>query len=135
MGRVRYFHRNCFRYAYMKIVADCDIPFVGHYFGSLGELVLCTGRNLNRELVHTADILLVRSVTKVNQALLQGTAVKWVGSVSTGQDHLDTAWLTAEGIRWATTAGFNSIPVVEYVFCVIACLQKKGVLPPFPFKA
>ncbi|OGT47735.1 MAG: hypothetical protein A3E83_04850 [Gammaproteobacteria bacterium RIFCSPHIGHO2_12_FULL_41_20] len=112
----------------MKIVADQHIPFVEHYFGHLGELVLKPGRQIEHRDLLAADILLVRSITKVNAVLLQDTAVKWVGSVTTGHDHLDIPWLEQHGIGWSTTAGFNATPVVEYVVCTIAALQCMGML-------
>ncbi|OGT64178.1 MAG: hypothetical protein A3J38_02245 [Gammaproteobacteria bacterium RIFCSPHIGHO2_12_FULL_45_9] len=113
----------------MKIVADKDIPFVEKYFAGLGELVLKSGRLIKHADVSTADILLVRSITKVNKELLSNTTVKWVGSVTTGHDHLDVAWLEQQGIGWSVAAGFNAVPVVEYVICVVAALQQRmGIL-------
>ncbi len=112
----------------MKIVADHHIPFLTEYFGAGGELVLKPGRAINREDVRDADILLVRSVTKVDEKLLSGSRVKFVGSVTAGADHLDVAWLNAAGIAWSVANGFNAPPVADYVVSVIAALQRKHVL-------
>jgi erythronate-4-phosphate dehydrogenase len=113
----------------MKIIADEKIPFVTDYFGHGNELILKNGRSLQREDVIDADMLLVRSVTRVNAALLQDSSVKFVGSSSSGSDHLDTQWLDDAGIRWASAAGCNSRAVVEYVISVIAALQQMSLLP------
>jgi erythronate-4-phosphate dehydrogenase len=112
----------------MKIVADENIPLLHHFFGDLGELILKSGREMTRNDVLDADILLVRSVTKVNQALLENTSVQFVGSVATGDDHIDTIWLNQAGIKWSTAAGCNATAVVEYVMSVIAALQKNHLL-------
>lgn len=112
----------------MKIVADEHIPLVEHYFGSLGELVLKPGRAISRDDVLDATILLVRSVTAVNQQLLEGSTVKFVGSATTGNDHVDTVWLNQAGIQWSIAYGCNGIAVVEYVIAVIAALQKMRYL-------
>lgn len=112
----------------MKIVADENIPYVAHYFGPYGEVVLKPGRLFSKELVKEADLLLVRSVTKVNADLLEDTKVKWIGSVATGTNHLDIPWLQKKGIPWGTSAGCNSVAVVEYVVSVVAALQQKGLL-------
>jgi erythronate-4-phosphate dehydrogenase len=108
----------------MKIVADENIPLVDYYFGSYGELVLKPGRAISQEDLLDADILLVRSITKVDQALLKGTSVKFVGSSTTGEDHMDTGWLTEAGIQWSIAYSCNAKAVVEYVISVIAALQK-----------
>ena len=112
----------------MKIIADQDIPFVEQYFKSYGELILKPGRSIQREDVLDADILLVRSVTKVDQALLHDTSVKFVGCSTTGSDHIDLSWLEKNNIRWGSAAGCNAQSVAEYVVCVIAALQKKELL-------
>ncbi len=112
----------------MKIVADENIPLVRHYFNGLGKLVLKPGRAIARADLVDADILLVRSVTSVNQALLQNTPVKFVGSATTGFDHIDRAWLNEQGIAWSVARGCNKTAVVEYVISVIAALQKLQML-------
>lgn len=112
----------------MKIVADENILLVENYFAHYGELILKPGREITRSDLIDADILLVRSVTKVNQALLENTAVKFVGSTTSGADHLDTDWLEANKIKWSVAAGCNAMAVAEYVICVIAALQKMDLL-------
>jgi erythronate-4-phosphate dehydrogenase len=112
----------------MKIVADEQIPFVTDYFGAYGELVLKAGRDISRDDVKDADILLVRSITRVDEKLLADTNVKFVGSVTAGADHLDTAWLNQANIKWSVAHGFNAPPVADYVVSVVAALQRKQTL-------
>lgn len=104
----------------LTIVADENIPGLDEYFGDLGILHKVAGRNLSCEQLQGADILLVRSVTKVNQALLEGTAIKFVGTATIGTDHLDTDYLEAQGICWANAPGCNANSVVDYVLSVIS---------------
>lgn len=106
----------------LKIVADENIPALEHYFGDLGTLVRYPGRTLTQEQLADADILLVRSVTRVNQSLLEGTPVRFVGSCTIGTDHLDVDWLERNGIYWSAAPGCNANSVVEYVFCALAAL-------------
>ena len=49
---------------------------------------------------------MVRSVTKVNEALLAGKAIKFVGTATAGTDHVDDQWLKQAGI------GFPPRPAV-----------------------
>lgn len=119
----------------MKIVADDHIPFLKEYFPSSVDWVLMSGRDIKPADVKEADILLVRSITRVNQALLQGSSVKFVGSVATGTDHLDTTYLDKVGIAWSAAAGCNAQAVVEYVIAVVAALQMQSVLPNKPLRA
>ncbi|MEW5250318.1 4-phosphoerythronate dehydrogenase [Microbulbifer discodermiae] len=106
----------------LNIVADENIPALEHYFGGLGSIQRLPGRPLCRAQLARADVLLVRSVTRVDEQLLQGTPVKFVGSCTIGTDHLDTDWLERNGIAWSAAPGANANSVVEYVFCALAAL-------------
>lgn len=107
----------------MKIVVDENIAFASEYFASLGELVFRPGRTITANDVRDADILLVRSVTTVNAALLAGSRVRFVGSCTIGMDHVDTAWLDANGISHACAPGCNARAVVQYVLSALQVLQ------------
>ncbi len=112
----------------MKIVADENIPAIADYFGSCGELLLKPGRMITRADLLDADILLVRSITCVDEALLHDTTIKFVGSATAGADHLDKEWLDKAGICWSVATGNNAEAVAQYVVCVVAALQKQGLL-------
>lgn len=107
----------------LKIVADENIPAVETYFGHLGEISRYPGRQLQREQLKDADILLVRSVTPVNEQLLAGTPVQFVGTCTIGTDHLDIDYLQQQGIRYSSAPGCNANSVVEYVFTALAALE------------
>lgn len=111
----------------MKITADIDIPYIEKYFSPHGELILKPGRLIQRSDVIDADLLLVRSVTRVDEQLLRGTSVKFVGTVTTGTDHLDTQWLDQAGIIWRDAAGYNAAAVSDYIIAVVAAMEQSVV--------
>lgn len=112
----------------MKILADENIPLLTHGFGHAGTLITKPGREITAADCRDIDILLVRSITPVNADLLANSSVRFVGSATTGSDHLDTDWLNQKGITWAVAAGCNTHAVVNYVICTIAALQKMNYL-------
>lgn len=107
----------------MKIVADENIPLVNEFFSRLGEVVCLPGRTLTAAAVHDADALIVRSVTKVNEALLKDSKVRFVGTCTIGVDHLDQAYLNAHNIHWSSAPGCNANSVVEFVYAALAHLD------------
>lgn len=119
----------------MKIVADEAIPLVDYYFSSVASVILKPGRAIERQDLIDADGLLVRTVTPVNRTLLENTRVKWVGSVMSGMDHLDLTWLKEAGIEVAVAEGCNSTAVVEYFLCLLAAIQREGLLGSKPLRA
>ena len=111
----------------MKIIADENIPCAEQAFASLGEVRLVPGRGMQAAQVQDADILLVRSVTAVDQALLAHSAVRFVGSATIGFDHVDRAYLHQRGIGFATAPGCNATSAAEYVVSALLVLaQRKG---------
>jgi erythronate-4-phosphate dehydrogenase len=101
--------------AELTIVADENMPALDSLFGGLGRLVRRPGRELCRDDLVAADILLVRSVTQVNEALLADTPVRFVGTATIGTDHVDLPWLERQGIGFSSAPGSNADSVVEYV--------------------
>jgi erythronate-4-phosphate dehydrogenase len=63
--------------------------------------------------------LLVRSVTLVNAALLDGSRVKFVATATIGTDHVDDRYLAQTGIGFASAAGSNANSVAEYVIAAL----------------
>ena len=77
----------------MKIFADKNILAVQSSFSRYGELHFFDGRTVRQSDLLEADVLLVRSITTVNESLLGGTNVRFVGTATSGVDHVDTAYL------------------------------------------
>lgn len=83
------------------------------------------GRTLDRTQLDDVDVLLVRSVTRVDKELLAGTPVQFVGTATSGFDHIDREYLAREGIAFACASGSNANSVVEYVLSAIANVGDK----------
>ncbi|MCG8317406.1 MAG: 4-phosphoerythronate dehydrogenase [Pseudomonadales bacterium] len=109
----------------MKLIVDENIPLADKFFSDLGEIHYKAGRLLTHDDVKEADALLVRSVTQVNESLLSGSQVKFVGSTTIGEDHLDTAYLEARKITYATAPGCNANAVVEYVAAALLEIEQR----------
>lgn len=103
----------------LKIVADENIPFVIDAFANIGNVELFPGREIESAMLKNADVLLVRSVTKVDAKLLHGSKVKMVCSATIGVDHIDTDYLVGENIAFANAAGSNANSVAEYVMAAV----------------
>ncbi len=99
----------------LSIVADQQILFAKEVFSSFGQVELVDGRSINQRSVKNADVLLVRSVTKVNESLLKDSPVSFVGSATSGIDHIDINYLERAQIHFAHAPGSNARSVAEYV--------------------
>jgi len=109
----------------MKIVVDKKIPFIEGVLEKYGEVVYLEGREIRREDVRGADALIVRTRTKCNRALLEGTKVRFVASATIGFDHIDTAFCEANNIFWTNAAGCNSSSVQQYIAAALFHLAEE----------
>ncbi len=107
----------------LHIVADENIPMVETLFGPEARVTRVAGRGLNRQQLGDAEILLVRSVTRVDRELVEGTSIRFVGTATSGTDHVDRQCLSALGIGFSHAPGSNANSVVEYVLAAIAAID------------
>src|SRR5262245_21110922 len=98
----------------MHIVVDEALGGAPGLFEPVGDVRALPGRGIVPAELAEADALIVRSITRVDSALLAGSRVRFVGTATTGTDHVDEAWLAANGIVLATAAGCNARAVAEY---------------------
>jgi erythronate-4-phosphate dehydrogenase len=118
--------RNSAESRLVKIVADANIPLLADAFGPLGEVQALPAERITREAVRDADALLVRSVTKVGAAMLDGSRVRFVATATIGFDHIDQAYLKSRGIGFAYAPGSNARSVAEYVLAAVHTLAERN---------
>jgi erythronate-4-phosphate dehydrogenase len=109
----------------LSVLADENIPAVEDCLGAFASVRRTNGRTLDRAQLDDVDILLVRSVTRVDETLLRDSAVKFVGTATSGFDHIDRDYLARNGIGFAHAPGSNANSVVEYVLAAIAAVDDK----------
>jgi len=105
----------------MLIVADENIPLLDEFFAPVGDIRRMPGRALSADDLAGADLLLVRSVTRVDARLLAQARPRFVGSATIGTDHIDLDWLARQDIPFASAPGCNARAVAEYIATVL-CL-------------
>lgn len=104
----------------MKIFADKNILAVQSNFSRHGELHFFDGRSVSQADLVDADALLVRSITAIDESLIAGTKIRFVGTATSGIDHVDTAYLRDAGIHFVDAKGSNANAVVDYCFTALA---------------
>jgi len=106
----------------MKLVIDDAVWGFEKIFSDFGEIVALPGRQIDRQSLIDCEILIVRSRTKVNRELLEGTKVQFVGSTVAGLDHIDETYLHENNITFFSAQGCNANAVAEYVISAISNL-------------
>ena len=104
----------------LRWVIDDVIPHTAALRALMGDVTILPGRDITPDTICDADILLVRSITTVNESLLAGSSVQFVGTATAGVDHFDIEAIERLGISWSAAPGSNAVSVVEYVLCALA---------------
>lgn len=110
----------------MNIVIDDKIPFIRGVFEPFAEVVYLPGGKISTADVRDADALVIRTRTRCDATLLDGSAVRMIATATIGYDHIDMNYCLSRGIRVSTAAGCNARGVVQWVF---AALLAMGVKP------
>ena len=110
----------------MKILCDIALPNSVEVFSQYGEVALKNGRQINADDLVDVDVLIIRSITKVNEDLLsKANKLKFVGTATAGMDHIDTALLDKNGIAYSNAQGSNCESVGDYILSVLLVLAEK----------
>ncbi len=109
----------------MKIIADDKIPFLRGVLEPYAGVVYLPGSRIDRAAVHDADALIIRTRTRVDRDLLEGSRVQFIATATIGYDHLDTRYLEEAGIAWTNAPGCNSGSVMQYIAAALSHLAEK----------
>lgn len=112
----------------MKFVADVDIPFLKGVLEPYAEVVYKKGLDICREDIVDADALLIRTRTRCDASLLDGTKIRLITTATIGTDHIDLDYCREHGIDVANASGCNAGGVMQYVFSALyGVAARKGI--------
>ena len=103
----------------MKIVIDDKIPFIKGVFEPYAEVLYRKGGDIRREDILDADALVIRTRTRCDASLLEGTSVRMIATATIGVDHIDEEYCSAAGIHVSNSSGCNAGGVMDYVFSAL----------------
>ena len=116
----------------MKIVVDDKIPYLLAPLKRVAEVKALPAEAITAEAVRDADALIVRTRTRCDASLLEGSRVRFIATATIGFDHIDTTWCDAHGIRWTNAPGCNASSVCQYVECALRLLASEGTVTLTP---
>ena len=115
----------------MKIVVDSHIPHIRGLIEPRAEVLYLEPGDITREAVRDADALIVRTRTRCNADLLDGSRVQFIGSATIGTDHIDLDYCANHGIIVRNAPGCNAPAVAQWVFAAInAWMSQRGIISP-----
>ena len=117
----------------MNVVIDKDLEELNKVFSNNSDykINILPANEITNQNIKNSDALFLRSVTRINDALLENTKVKFIASLTSGEDHIDHEFLKEMSIQLSTGKGGNSLAVIEYTLSVISNLLMGNKIKPF----
>lgn len=112
----------------MLLIIDDNIPFIRGHAERLGECIYKPGAEITADDVRHADVLIVRTRTRVDRRLLDGSSVQLVVTATIGHDHIDKDYLESKGLVWKNCPGCNAQSVAQYVRNSMLLASAKGLI-------
>ncbi len=109
----------------INLIIDSNIPFIKGVFEPYANVTYLKGADITSVEVKSADALIIRTRTKCNRELLDGSSVKFIATATIGMDHIDLEYCRNAGIGVANAAGCNAGGVMQYVFTALYYLAVK----------
>ena len=120
-----YHHARTIEGLAVNILYDRNMVLGEELFPRLGKAKAIEGRSLTAKDLAKTDLLFIRSTCRVNEALLQNTPVRFIGSGVVGTDHIDFAATRARGIQVAAAPGCNAESVADYVIAALLVIGER----------
>ncbi|MBO7220544.1 MAG: 4-phosphoerythronate dehydrogenase [Alistipes sp.] len=114
----------------MKVVVDRAIPFLQGVLEPFAEVEYIDGNRFTPEVVRDADALIIRTRTRCNRELLEGSNVQFIATATIGFDHIDLDYCQAHNITVSTSAGCNARGVLQWVSAALAMLAQRENFHP-----
>jgi erythronate-4-phosphate dehydrogenase len=112
----------------IKVVADANIPFLSGVLEPYADIQYYSAAEIHRENIKGRNALLIRTPTKCDAQLLDGSDIKFIGTATIGYDHIDTDFCKARGIKWTHAPGCNASSVTQYfVSAILTIAQRKKI--------
>lgn len=98
---------------------DRHIPLINGLLDSVADVEYIEPSFFTPMTVHNADALIIRTRTKCDAALLEGSSVKFIATATIGYDHIDSVYCRSNGIEWVNAPGCNAWSVANYIDAAI----------------
>lgn len=103
----------------MKIIADDNIPYLKGRLETLADVVYVDQFGFTPDVVRDADAMMIRTRTRCDRSLLEGSKVRMIATATIGMDQFDLPWCHEAGIETANAPGCNAPGVAQYVWSAL----------------
>ena len=113
----------------MQVVIDKGIPFLEGVIEPYAQVLYLSPEEITPDTVRDADALIVRTRTRIDKELIEGSKVRFVATATIGYDHINQDYCNQAGVRWVSCPGCNAQAVCDYVEEAISTMKSGKKAP------
>lgn len=114
----------------MHIVIDSNIPFIKGSLDSMEIVEYLPYEEITNVKLRDAYAIVIRTRTKCDRQLLEGTKVRFIASTTAGFDHIDTQYCANHNIKWTNAPACNALAVTHYIASALSYFMRRAHLKP-----
>ncbi len=111
----------------LHIIIENRIPFIQGLLEPYATVTYLSPAEFTADAVRDADAMIVRTRTRCDAALLEGSRIRFIATATIGTDHIDLDRCEARGIKVANAAGCNAPAVAQYVLGSLLRLANRPI--------
>lgn len=104
----------------IRVIVEANIPFIRGVLEPFAQVEYLSNNQITSESVREVDALIIRTRTRCNAQLLDGSRCQFISTATIGTDHIDLAYCKERGIAVHNAPGCNAPAVAQYLFSSIA---------------
>lgn len=109
------------------VAIESHIPEIPERLDEFFDVRRVAPEAIDASAVADADALIVRTRTRCDASLLEGSRVSFVATATIGTDHLDLPYLASRSIEAVSAPGCNAPAVAQYVYASLTRLFPEGL--------
>ena len=120
----------------MNILVDKDLKELIEVFTNYEKFKvdILTSEEICNKAIKNCEAIFLRSTTKIDKKLIANSSVKFISSLTSGEDHINFQDIENSNIYLSTGRGGNAFAVVEYFLSALSILIMGNKITPFKSK-
>ena len=114
----------------MRVIVDSAIPYINGILEPYAEVLYAPASDITAKSVKECDAMIIRTRTKCDKQLLEGSKVKFIATATIGTDHIDIPYCLSKRIIIASAGGCNARGVLQWVAATLKHICTSDNQPP-----
>lgn len=114
----------------MRVIIDSAIPYIKGVLEPYTKVTYLPAAEITASKIKECDALIIRTRTRCDKSLLEGSKVKFIATATIGTDHIDIPYCLSKRIIIASAGGCNARGVLQWVAAALKHICNSDNLNP-----